>query len=74
MIKAIRHDSPPFDNLKTPLGKLLVDKRLAAGLTQEAVATLLGVSVISLKNWEHNRYLPSKSVWPQIRHFLGGES
>ncbi|MGO8697840.1 MAG: helix-turn-helix transcriptional regulator [Limisphaerales bacterium] len=71
MIKAIRHDSPPFDNLKTPLGKLLLDKRLAIDQTQNEVAKALGVSVRSLKNWEHNRNLPSKYLGPQIRQFLG---
>jgi transcriptional regulator with XRE-family HTH domain len=65
MIKATRHDSPP-------LCKLLLDKRLAAGLTQKEVAKRLGVSARTLKNWEHNRNKPAKSLWPQIHQFLGG--
>jgi DNA-binding XRE family transcriptional regulator len=72
LIKAIRHDSPPIDNQKTALCKLL-DKRLAAGLRQKELSTTLGVSVRSLKNWEHNSNLPTESLWPQIQHVLGGE-
>jgi DNA-binding XRE family transcriptional regulator len=71
VIKATRHDSPPLDNLQTPLCKLLLERRLADGVTQKEFAKLFGVSDRTLKNWEHNRNKPAKALWPQIHQFLG---
>jgi DNA-binding XRE family transcriptional regulator len=42
------------------------------GATQKEFAKRLGVSARTLKNWEHNRNKPAKSLWPQIHQFLGG--
>ncbi|MGA2174468.1 MAG: helix-turn-helix transcriptional regulator [Verrucomicrobiota bacterium] len=72
LIKAIRQDSPPFDSQQGPLSKLLLDKRLAVGATQKVVAARFDVSARTLKNWEHDRNKPAKSLWPQIHQFLGG--
>jgi DNA-binding XRE family transcriptional regulator len=72
VIKAIRHDSPPFCNQQMQLCKLLLEKRLAAGATQNEFAKRLGVSARTLKNWEHNRNKPTKPRWFQIYQLLGG--
>lgn len=40
------------------LGQRLQRLRLAAGLTQEELASKAGVPVWSLRNWEHNHRLP----------------
>jgi DNA-binding XRE family transcriptional regulator len=45
---------------------------MAADLTQKELATTLGVSVSSLKNWERNRNKPAKSLWAKMHQFLRG--
>ncbi|MGW7196846.1 helix-turn-helix transcriptional regulator [Streptomyces chryseus] len=40
-------------------GQWLREQRNARGLTQKQVAEMLGVTHISVSNWENGRYLPS---------------
>lgn len=70
LIKAVRHDSPPFAVNGKPVGQLLVKKRVAAGLTQEALAERLGVSRKTLQNWERDRTKPIRRFWTAIRSTL----
>lgn len=39
---------------------LLAHARMRAGLTQEGLAALLGVSRVTVFNWEHGRCKPAK--------------
>jgi len=52
VIKTIRHDLPPWLNSGKSFCKLLQQKRLALGLTQEDLTEHFKVGVRTLKNWE----------------------
>jgi DNA-binding XRE family transcriptional regulator len=71
VIKAIRHDSPPYHNESQSLCKLLLEKRLAGGFTQEALAERLEVSLRTLKNWERGWTQPRRKYWACVQLFLG---
>ena len=66
VIKAVRVDSPPCKNRQS-FAAMLLEYRRRSILTREALATKLGVSLASLKNWEHGRTKPRKAFWTQIR-------
>jgi len=70
VIKAIRNDSPLLGSKKVEFCKLLLQKRLDTGFTQSEFAKRLGVSIRTLKNWEHNRNKPSRSVWAHVKPLL----
>jgi hypothetical protein len=70
LLKTIRVDSPPFAPNGKALHKLLLERRLEAKLTQEALATRLGVSLRTVKNWERGRNKPLKRFWPGIRFLV----
>ncbi|MBF2097482.1 MAG: helix-turn-helix transcriptional regulator [Gloeomargaritaceae cyanobacterium C42_A2020_066] len=53
------------------VGSRIREARLAAGLTQSALAELLGVSRTSVINWEMGRALPSFSHLVRLREVLG---
>lgn len=67
MIRAIRHDSPPPSEF---ISKLLLDKRLHANLTQKQLASKLGVSVKTVKNWESGRTKPGLEIRRELMHFF----
>jgi DNA-binding transcriptional regulator YiaG len=69
VIKAARVDSPPCKNGQQ-LSEVLVKSRRLSMLTREALAIKLGVSLGTLKNWEHSRTKPSKIFWKRIYLFL----
>lgn len=71
VIKATRHDSPPAANGQTHISKLLLERRLQEGLTQEACAKRLSVSIRTLKNWERGSTQPTRKNWPSVKAFLG---
>jgi DNA-binding XRE family transcriptional regulator len=66
VIKAIRVDSPPCKNGQQ-LAEMLAEYRQRLILSRDALATRLGVSLGTLKNWERGRTKPSKTFWKQIR-------
>lgn len=67
---AIRPDSPPWRNNPLPLRDCLTKYRRQSSLTQEALATQIGASIESIKNWEAGRVRPVKQFWPAIRSIL----
>jgi hypothetical protein len=70
VIKAIRHDSPPWISSGQFFCKLLLEKRLTGNLTQEVLAEQLNVSLRTLKNGERGWTLPNLKNWPRVRSFL----
>jgi transcriptional regulator with XRE-family HTH domain len=52
------------------LGDRLRSAREARGLTQDALARLIGASVMSIKNWEANRRVPRSHIGA-LEHVLG---
>jgi DNA-binding transcriptional regulator YiaG len=66
VIKAVRVDSPPCKNGQQ-LAEMLAEYRQRLILSRDALATRLGVSLGTLKNWERGRTKPSKTFWKQIR-------
>jgi Helix-turn-helix len=71
VIKAIRYDPPPPQIGDTSLSKALLQKRLSARLTQQALAAMLNISVRTLKNWERGRCHPNRKAWPANRTLFG---
>ncbi len=49
-------------------GQRLRTKRTKAGLTQEALARLLGVTVTTVARWERDEMTPSPMLWPALEH------
>ena len=53
------------------IGEHMKKRRLELGLEQEQVASLVGVTWLSVSNWERAVYRPSKRPMPKIIAFLG---
>jgi DNA-binding XRE family transcriptional regulator len=68
VIKAVRVDSHP---LPDSLSKMLTAYRLHNKMTKNTLATKLGVSLGTLKNWEFRRTQPNRKSWPAIRALFG---
>lgn len=66
VITSVRDDSHPAEINGVPLCKMLVEKRLRENITQESLATSLGVSVGTIKNWEAGRTVPTRKAWPAV--------
>ena len=55
-------------------GEWLREQRCVRGLTQAQVAELIGVSHISVSNWENDRCQPkATNLWDLLRVFDGME-
>ncbi|HMO63864.1 MAG TPA: helix-turn-helix transcriptional regulator [Verrucomicrobiota bacterium] len=52
-------------------GQHLLKRRLAAGLLQRELAHRFGVHLETLKNWEHDRYLPDLAKRSLVLNFVG---
>jgi transcriptional regulator with XRE-family HTH domain len=64
-------DSQPTD---TPdIGAKIKARRTDLGLTQRAVASLLGVNEWTVINWENGYNAPSERFYPSLIRFLGQE-
>ena len=68
MINAVRADSPHC-LAGQALAEMLTEYQLKFKLTREALAIGLGVSLGTLKNWEHGRTKPVRRLWKAIRLF-----
>jgi DNA-binding transcriptional regulator YiaG len=68
VIKAIRVDSHPLPN---SLSEMLITYRLRNKMAKNNLATKLGVSLGTLKNWEFGRTHPNRKSWPAIRALFG---
>jgi len=68
VIKVIRVDSNP---LPGSLSKALIAYRLHNKMPKNTLATKLGVSLSTLKNWGFGRTHPNRKSWPTIRALLG---
>lgn len=64
---------PPSDYPKEPkvLGHHLLKRRFDLGLPQERAASVLGVAVNTLHNWEHSYTSPQPRFITRIHDFLG---
>ncbi len=49
-------------------GERLRAKRTKAGLSQEALARLLGVTQNTVARWERDEMTPSPMLWPALEH------
>jgi DNA-binding transcriptional regulator YiaG len=67
VIKAVRVDSPPYQNSPQTLAELLTKYRLKSNLSSDVLAAKLGVSLGTFKNWEHGLTKPSKKIWPALK-------
>lgn len=67
VIKTIKADSQP---LPDSLSKVLIAYRLHNKMMKNILATKLGVSLDTLKNWEFGRTYPNRKSWPTIRALL----
>jgi transcriptional regulator with XRE-family HTH domain len=56
-------------NVKT-LGDHLLLKRIEANLTQLEVAQIAGVSVRTVRKWEHGSVCPIEDHWLTLAHLL----
>lgn len=45
--------------------------RVSSGFTQKALANKVGVSPITVFQWEHGKYKPTPSVMPKLAEVLG---
>ena len=52
----------------------LGDMRRRAGMTQEAVAEAVGVSVATVQNWERGLYSPKKGMLAALTGLYEGNS
>jgi hypothetical protein len=68
VIMAIRWDSPPCRDPQS-LAQKVANCGVRLTLTREALATRLGVSLGTLKNWDRGRTKPSRRFWKAI-HLL----
>ncbi len=55
---------------RIPIVRLLTYARIEAGLTQEALARILGVSTRTVLRWERGEVSPSALALSKIRAFL----
>ena len=53
------------------IGSVIREKRTAQGLTQEQVATALGVSAPAVSNWERGESFPEITLLPALARLLG---
>jgi transcriptional regulator with XRE-family HTH domain len=53
------------------IGMFLRDRRIALGLSQEALAEAAGVSARSINRWEQGRALPQPEVRRRLAEVLG---
>jgi transcriptional regulator with XRE-family HTH domain len=53
------------------IGEHLKKRRLERGLEQDQVATIIGVTWMSVSNWERGIYRPTKRAMSPIIDFLG---
>lgn len=49
----------------------LKSMRVSMGFTQKALAEKVGVSPITVFQWEHGKYKPTPSVMPKLAETLG---
>lgn len=54
------------------LAEIIRSRRLAAGLTQAALADALGVAYQQVQRWEHGRRRPSGRMAVALARVLGG--
>ncbi len=54
----------------TSPGQHLKNIRTKAGLSQEALARLLGVTVTTVARWERDEMIPSPMLWPALEHVI----
>lgn len=66
VVKVIRVDSPPC-NGEHKLAELLTECQSRLIVSREALASKLGVSLGTLKNWERGWTQPNRRFWPSIR-------
>lgn len=45
--------------------------RVSNGYTQKALANKVGVSTITVFQWEHGKYKPTPSIMPKLADALG---
>ncbi len=60
-----------MDRLVEGFGKKLKVARIAAGFTQETLSEALEVDVMSVKNWEHERFRPRAWAVEKLETLLG---
>ena len=53
------------------IGSVIREKRTAQGLTQEQVATALGVSAPAVSKWERGESFPEITLLPALARLLG---
>ena len=69
MLKALKRKEPDFE--PETVGDHVRKRRLELGLTQKAVANLLGVTQFSVINWEKHGMTPPATTMGRIIKFLG---
>lgn len=68
---AKRPPPPGYPKELKVLGHHLLKRRFDLNLSKERVASMLGVSVNTLHNWEHSRTSPQPRFISRIHDFLG---
>jgi hypothetical protein len=56
--------------MKQDYGSLILKLRTKLNISQEELARLLGVSVISVNRWENGHFAPTKLVKERIKELL----
>jgi hypothetical protein len=72
VIKSTRYDSPPKFCNGLPLAEVLRGYRAEFEVTEVSLAEKLGISLGTLKNWEHKRTTPNRRHWPILKAIVGG--
>jgi DNA-binding transcriptional regulator YiaG len=71
VVRKVGRRVPPRHQTETDFDpKVLITKRLGAGMTQKQLAVHLGVSPRSLWNWEAGTTTPTPEFWPRVHAFL----
>jgi len=65
LLKAVRVDSPPFDE-PGRIEQLLKNRRSEANLSQSQLAEKLGICEKTLWNWEAGLTKPGRKFWPAL--------